>query len=95
MTMIWSGKQKIMENIVLLYQWKRCTHILHTPFPLLYDYDLEWKPENYRKHCSLLAMGTVYTHSVYTVPRYYRKYGFHLPMGTVYTYSVDTVPVTV
>ena len=61
-------KPKIIENIVLMYQWERCTHILYTPFPLLYDYDLEWRAENYRKHCSPLAMGTVYTHSVYTVP---------------------------
>ena len=49
-------------------QWERCTHILYTPFPLLYDFDLEWKAESYRKYGSHVAMGTVYTHSVYTVP---------------------------
>ena len=68
MTMIWSGKQKIMVNMVLMYQWERCTHILYTPFPLLYDYDLEWKTENYRKYGSHVPIGTVYTYSVYTVP---------------------------
>ena len=95
MTMFWREKPKIIENIVLMYQWERCTHILYTPFPLLYDYDLEWKTENYRKHCSPLAMGTVYTYSVYTVPRYYCKYGYHVLMGTVYKHSVYTVPVTI
>ena len=61
-------KPKIIENIVLMYQWERCTHILSTPFPLLYDYDLEWKTDNYRKYGSHVPMGTVYTHSIFTVP---------------------------
>ena len=68
MTINWSGKPKIIENMVLMYQWERCTHILYTPFPFLYDYNLEWKTENYRKYGSHVPMGTVYTHSVYTVP---------------------------
>ena len=48
-----------------------CIHILYTPFPLLYDYDFEWKTKNYRKYGSHVAQGTVYTHLVYTVR--YRK----------------------
>ena len=68
MTMIWGGKPKIIEKIVLMYQWERCTHILYTPFPLLYDYVLEWKTENYRKNGCNVATGAVYTHFVYTVP---------------------------
>ena len=38
---------KVMENMVLVYQRERCINILYTPFPLLYDYDLEWKTDNY------------------------------------------------
>ena len=68
MTTIGSGKPNIIENMVLMYQWERCTHILHTPFLLLYDYDLEWKTKNYGKYGSHVPIGTVYTYSVYTVP---------------------------
>ena len=66
--MIWSGKTKIIDNMVLMNQWERCTHILYTPFPLLHEYVLEWKTENYRKKGCNKATGAVYTHSVYTVP---------------------------
>ena len=66
--MIWSGKPKIIENMVLMYRWELCTHILYTPFPLLYDYDFDLKSENYRKYDSDIGMEMVYTHSVYTVP---------------------------
>ena len=53
--------------MALMLQWERCTHILHTPLLLLYNSDLEWKTENYRKYGSDIAMGTVYTHSAYIV----------------------------
>ena len=73
MTMIGSEKPKIIENMVLMYQWERCTHVFYTPFPLLYDYDLEWKTKEYGKYGSHVPMGTEYTYYVNTVPRYYRK----------------------
>ena len=41
---------------------------MYTPFLLLYDYDFEWKTENFWKYGSHIATGTVYTHYVYTVP---------------------------
>ena len=68
MAMILSGNPKILENMVPKSQRERCIHILYIPFLLLYDYDFEWKCENLRKYASLVAKGTVYTHSVYTVP---------------------------
>ena len=68
MTMILSGNPKILENMLLMSQRERCIHILYTPFLLLYDYDFEWKSENFRKYASHVATGKVYTLSVYTVP---------------------------
>ena len=68
MTMILSGNPKIFENMILISQRERCIDILYTPFLLLYDYDFEWKSENFRKYASHVATGTVYTHSVFTVP---------------------------
>ena len=68
MSMILSGNPKILENMVLMSQRERCIHILYTPFLLLYNYNFEWKSENFRKYGSQVAAGTVYTHSVYTVP---------------------------
>ena len=64
MTMTLTGKQKILENIVLMYQRERCKHILYTPFLLLYDYHFECNAENHRKYGSHVATGTVYAHSV-------------------------------
>ena len=107
MTMIWGGKPKIIEKIVLMYQWERCTHILYTPFPLLYDYVLEWKTINYKKVWFSCTNGngvhTFYIHrSRYSMTMFWsgkskiiKKYGSHVPMGTVYTHSVYPVPVTV
>ena len=68
MTMILSGNAKILENMLLQSQRERCIHILYTPFLLLYDYDFEWKCENFRKFAFHVATGTAYTNSVYTVP---------------------------
>ena len=68
MTMILSGNPKILENMALMSQRERCIHILYTLFLLLYNYDFEWHSENLRKYGSLIATGTVYTISVYTVP---------------------------
>ena len=77
---------------------------MYTPFPILYDYDLESKTENFWKYGSHIATGTVYTHSVYTIPFLYDydldpktenfwKNGSNIATGTVYTHSVYTVPV--
>ena len=66
MAMIWSGKPKIIGNMVLEYQWEGCIHILHTQFPLVYGYYLEWKTESHRKYGSRVSTGRVYAHSVYT-----------------------------
>ena len=66
--MILSGNRKILENMVYKSQRERCIQILYTPFLLPYNYDFEWNSENLRKYGSLVATGTVYTHSVYTVP---------------------------
>ena len=41
---------------------------MYRPFLLLYDYDFEWKTDNFWKNGSHIATGTVYTHSVYTFP---------------------------
>ena len=102
MTIIWSGKPKIIENMVLMYQWERCTHILYTPFLLLYDYDLEWKTK-IMENMVLMYQWERCTHILYTPfpllydydlewkTENYRKYGSHVPIGTVYTYSVYTV----
>ena len=68
MAMTLSGNRKILENMVPKSQRERCIHILYTPFLLLYDYDFEWKCENFRKFAFHVATGTVYTHSVYIVP---------------------------
>ena len=106
MTMFWSGKSKIIKKYGSHYQWERCTHILYTPFPLLYDYVLEWKTVNNKKiwfsctngngvhtffiHRSRYSMTTFWSGK----PKIIKKYGSHVPMGTVYTHSVYTVPVT-
>ena len=68
MTMILSVNPKILENMLFMSQRERCIHILYTPFLLLYDYDFEWKSENFRKYASHVATATVYRNSVYTVP---------------------------
>ena len=78
-----------------------------TPFPLLYDYVLEWKTENYKKiwfsctngnvvhtfciHRSCYCMTMIWSGK----PTIIKKYGSHVQMGTVYIHSVYTVPVTV
>ena len=79
---------------------------MHTPFLLLYDYDLESKSENFWKDGSQIATGKVYTHSVNTVPVTiwlwfwvenwkFWKYGSYVKMGKEYSHSVYTVPVTI
>ena len=60
--------ENFRKNLVLMSQRERCIHILYTPFLLLYNYYFEWNSENLRKYGSLVATGTVYTNSVYTVP---------------------------
>ena len=55
MTMILSRNPKIFENMILISQRERCIDILYTPFLLLYDYDFEWKSENFRKYASHVA----------------------------------------
>ena len=66
MTMFWSGKPKIIENMFLMYQWERCAHILYTLFPLLNDYALEWKSENYKKNIVLMYQWERCAHILYT-----------------------------
>ena len=68
MNIILSVNQKIIENMVLMWQRERFIHIMYTPFPIQYDYDFELKTENVRKYGSYVATGTFYTHSVCTVP---------------------------
>ena len=79
---------------------------MYTPFPLLYDYDLDRKTKNYKKYGSHVATRTVSTHSVYSVPllydydlewktKNYKTYESNVVTGTVYTHSEYSVPVTV
>ena len=95
MTIIWSRKPKIIENMVLMYQWERCTRVLYTQFPVIIENMVLIYQWERRKHILYTPFLLLYDYDLEWKTKNYGKYGSHVPMGKVYTYSVYTLPFTV